>query len=509
MYENIKNFTRNNKSNIIISSVFILSVYLIKLGTLATSIDNEAAISVSSSLYNAWLSMGRIALVYLKKVFGVGIYNPFLSMFMLIVLMIFSIITWGMIFDYIKNNKNKYAYWIFISIFFTAPIMAEQLGFVMQAVEVLLGINLVAISLFYTYRYFIDTPKKYYLIISVILSGIAFSIYQALTTIYVTAAICLFILYISRKDVTNPKKIWQVIILNIILFFLSYVVYFVLAKCVLSLLHIEATKYTGDQVAWGTVPVIQCIKNILKYIKGTVTDNTIFYSKVYVVLAILLVINAFYGKKEKYDKRYYIYILAIGALLVTPFLMGIILGGQPTKRTAISYPFMLGFSSMYLFEEIRTKIKNKDAILILMVLVALVPFKQSVLSSRLYYTEYITNKESEIVATKISNRIEEITGSYNPKEKIAFIGCMRLNRNNSCYQLEDLEYVGRGFFETSFSTTHGSFLMRNYMATLGINYQCPSEDDAKIAEEYAKDMPAWPNKESVKKVDNIVIVKLG
>ena len=98
--------------------------------------------------------------------------------------------------------------------------------------------------------------------------------------------------------------------------------------------------------------------------------------------------------------------------------MGIILGGQPTKRTAISYPFMLGFSSMYLFEEIRTKIKNKDAILILMVLVALVPFKQSVLSSRLYYTEYITNKESEIVATKISNRIEEITGSYNPEEKI-------------------------------------------------------------------------------------------
>ena len=151
MYENIKNFTRDNKSNIIISSVFILSVYLIKLGTLATSIDNEAAISVSSSLYNAWLSMGRIALVYLKKVFGVGIYNPFLSMFMLIVLMIFSIITWGMIFDYIKNNKNKYAYWIFISIFFTAPIMAEQLGFVMQAVEVLLGINLVAISLFYRY----------------------------------------------------------------------------------------------------------------------------------------------------------------------------------------------------------------------------------------------------------------------------------------------------------------------------------------------------------------------
>ena len=136
--------------------------------------------------------MGRIALVYLKKVFGVGIYNPFLSMFMLIVLMIFSIVTWGMIFDYIKNNKNKYAYWIFISI----------------------------------YRYFIDTPKKYYLIISVILSGIAFSIYQALTTIYVTAAICLFILYISRKDVTNPKKIWQVIILNIILFFLYFIFIF-------------------------------------------------------------------------------------------------------------------------------------------------------------------------------------------------------------------------------------------------------------------------------------------
>lgn len=509
MTERIKEFISENKYNIFISTMFILSVYLIKVISLATSIDNEAAISVPHSLYSAWLSMGRVTLVYLKKIFGLTVYNPFFTMFMLITLMVFSTVIWGMIFDYVSGKKRKFKYWIFSSVFFTSPIMAEQFGFVMQAVEVLVAIDIVGINLYFFYKYFIEKKNTIFLLINILFTGLAFSVYQAITTIYVTAAICLFILYITREDVTDTKEIWKFIVCIMLSFAASYIVYYLLAKLVFLLKNIQETNYTGDQVSWGILSVKDCLKNIYYYIKNTIMGYSIFYSKIYLIVAPLLVLNTFYKKKEYFKNKYYLYILAIFALLITPFLMGIILGGEPTKRTSISHPFMIAFSIMYIYSEIEKYIKNKRSLPLILCLIAYVPFYQGVASSRLYYTEYITNKESEIIATKISDKIEEITGSYLPQQKVVFIGCMQLNRNNSCYELSDLEYVGRSFFETSFSTTHGSFLMRNYLSTLGIEYLCPSDEDARKAEEYAKNMPQWPDKSSIQKLDDMVIVKLS
>ena len=47
------------------------------------------------------------------------------------------------------------------------------------------------------------------------------------------------------------------------------------------------------------------------------------------------------------------------------------------------------------------------------------------------------------------------------------------------------------------------------MRTLGIVYNGPTEEQVEIANAEAQNMPAWPDVNSVKEYDGIIIVKLS
>ena len=513
MSKKIYNYVRKNIFSIIISASFVLAVYGIKLCVPSTSIDNEAVISVRESIYSAWLSMGRIGLVGLKRIMGMYIYNPIFSMMLLVFGMIVSSVIWGMIFDSVtpKDTKHRLNPWIFSTVLFTAPIIAEQFGFVMQAVEVLIAMDLCGIGLYFFFRYFSRDKKIIYLLLNIILSALVFSVYQALTTVYVTAAVGMFILYISQKQTSERPgvEIWGMLITLVISFFVAYFLYSVTSKFVMVYRGIEVTDYTMGQVLWKTNSIRECITFLLEYIKGVVMGKSIFYSVSYSALVILMSLMCLLKKGSDFDGKYYLYVLAHITLFVTPFLMGIILGGAPSNRTVLSMPFMLAFGYMYLYYRFCECTDNRKILVLAALVIATVPFNQASESSRLYYTEYISNKEQEMVATKLSYRIEEVTGQYAPGNPVVFIGTLELQRNPSCYTNEDLELVGRGFFEVSFSSSHGTFLNINYMKTLGISYVMPSDEQVNIAENAAKDMPCWPSKGSVKEVDGVVVVKFS
>ena len=69
--------------------------------------------------------------------------------------------------------------------------------------------------------------------------------------------------------------------------------------------------------------------------------------------------------------------------------------------------------------------------------------------------------------------------------------------------------IGKSYFEVSFSTQHGTFVIENYLRTLGIVYNGPTEEQVEIANAEAQNMPAWPDVNSVKEYDGIIIVKLS
>lgn len=510
MGNKIKEFCSHNIFNILFSCLMILSVYGIKLFNLVLSIDNEAAISVPESLYSAWLSMGRWGLVAIKRITGFDFYNPFLSTFFFIFLIGLSVILWGMLFSkYIDNPNFKKFYWIFPVILFTSPIMAEQFGFLMQAFEVLFAFDLLAIAIYFIYKFFLEKRNYLYLVVNVVLVAFSFSVYQALTTVYVTAMICIFILILDlnkKKWHFKNSDLWKMILIFMVLFFVGYLINLLITQLSFNIFDIQATDYTDGQIQWGKASFLTCLKNVLFFIVSVIRGDTIFYSFSYLIVLILVLFDLFQNIKT-FKGQYVLYFLSRFALLITPFLMGLILGANPSKRVVLSLPFMLAFTLMYLLCH---KSNDKKALKVCYVLIStLIGFSQIQTSARLYYTEFVTNKEQERIAANIADQIYEITGTYNPEEPVIFIGSLNLNRNNSCYQSGDLELVGRSFFEVSFSPSHGTYLMQNYLRTLGINYVYPSEEIISEVLNYQNNMPIWPNENSIQNVNGVIVVKLS
>ena len=189
--------------------------------------------------------------------------------------------------------------------------------------------------------------------------------------------------------------------------------------------------------------------------------------------------------------------------------MGLILGGTPSVRTELCKVFSIAFMNMFLVDSLDFYKDNVIKKYMLPALVIITLLNQSIVTTRLYYTEYITNLEESSIATKISNEIEQLSGNYSTGQKVIFVGRLQLNRNNSCFKREDLELVGYSHFEVSFSVVHGSYLMNMYMNTLGNNYLLPTEVEINNLKKDYDEMPSWPSKGSIKKVNDCIIVKLS
>ena len=113
------------------------------------------------------------------------------------------------------------------------------------------------------------------------------------------------------------------------------------------------------------------------------------------------------------------------------------------------------------------------------------------------------------VEEKISDQIELLNLVEIPKEPIVFVGAREARKNPSCIPGNQLELIGKSFFEVSFGTEHGTWVMRNFMATLGYSYALPDGVQIAEAEQAAAEMPAWPTTGSVVMKNGIIIVKLS
>lgn len=288
----------------------------------------------------------------------------------------------------------------------------------------------------------------------------------------------------------------------------GFLVYEILNKMIMSALGIITTSYISDQMIWGTVPFSQGVKNIADHILNALTGQGFYYSASFGIAVILAFILLIVRGKRK-EKEYYLYVLATVVFLLTPFFMTFLMGQEPKMRTQLGQGFVAGFYFQYGasgFRKRRSKVKRFLTAVVLM-LSLLLGFQQSTKLADMFYTEYIQYREDENLALKISNRIDMLNLGESPQEPVVFIGARspQLNRSG----IREMENLGHSFFEWSFTTGYGSFIIRNFMASLGYVYQSPTEEQIKIAEEAAFNMGIWPASDSVQVTDGVIIVRLS
>lgn len=498
---------------------FLLLAYGLKVFNVSISHDTEAIMVAANQLYNSWYSMGRFGLIFLKKVLGTYWFNPYVASFFMFVAMVANSILWSYLLYWIGGEKKKWMRlsWVFPTFFFTSTIMAEQSGFLLQAYEVNIALLMVGIAILCLFQAFLGMCRWKWIQISIALicSIIAFSVYQSLIPLFTAGvAICFLVLYDRMTAEMQARVTAQFcfkIVGKLIAFFLiAFILYQVVNKVILNLLGMETTSYIKDQIMWGTLPAKQCIKNILLHVRDSFLGKGIFYNSINGIVVTLTLGYSIFRIKRK-EHCYILYCLAVIYCLISPFLMSLLMGNAPTARTQLLLPFVMGFFLQYLLVKVREQEKKQLRYMypVTVILVILVIMNQSILTSRLYYTQYIQYEEDVRVAEKISDQIELLNLGEIPKEPVVFVGARTAKKNPSCIPGNQLELIGKSFFEVSFGTEHGTWVMHNFMATLGYSYSFPDGAQIAEAERAAAEMPTWPTTGSVVMKNGIIIVKLS
>lgn len=512
----IKSFIKENRVNWWIIGIFLLMVYGIKIFNVSISHDTEAIIAASKNLYGSWFMLGRFGLIFLKKILGTYVFNPYAASFLMVLSMVLNSMLWAYLFEWLSGGrKRSFAIWIFPAYFFTSMIMAEQSGFLLQAYEVNIALLLIGIAFLCLFWFFAGQGNIVWCLPAIVCCVIAFSAYQSLIPLFTAgAALCFVVLYDhlaqTDKDAVTFRFCFSLIGMLIAVFLASFCIYQITNRVVQTVMDVDSTAYLSEQILWGTVPAGECVYNIVRHIYRAVFGKSIFYNGMNLFVYFGILGYAVFRIRKK-EPCYNIYILAVLYCLLSPFLMTILMGAEPTKRTQILLPFIVGFFLQYLLQEMWTKsrktIRNAGVVLMICSIGCIV--YQSMLSARLYYTQYVQYEEDRCVANKIAERIEQLGFGEIPEKPVAFVGARKPQKNPSCMESEDLELIGRSFFEVSYGVEHGTWVMRNFFVTQGYPYVLPTPEESKNAGMAAQDMPSWPDVGCVAEKDGIIIVNLG
>lgn len=137
------------------------------------SIDTEVMINNPVSQINSWSISGRWSLGFTKYLLHLIPINISLTNCISVILLIINAVLWTYYFQSISSIKNDKCNIVFMLAIVSSPILCEQIGFTLQALEIMLGFIVMAIAMTLLNKWIYST-KIQYLVISIILVTYSF-----------------------------------------------------------------------------------------------------------------------------------------------------------------------------------------------------------------------------------------------------------------------------------------------------------------------------------------------
>lgn len=517
----LRDYGKKHYRLILLSAVLAAVFFGVNAFTTNIRIDTEELINQPGTTLG-WLKIGRYGLVLLKRVLGLGTHQVFLSglLFLIFFTVSGTIICFGMY--YFSRKNEKYPYWMFAILYYSSCIWNYQFYFSLQQAEVALAMCLTAVAAFLTVHAIFKAGGKkrsvwaaaWKLLVSAGLLVLCFGAYQALVTYYITLVISYFlILFVTEIEQKEAEKT-SIYLLKaagaVVHFVAAYMIYGWIAKT-----WFTTTGYMENQVVWGTIGPVQCVKNIIKdvlhVLQNQGAENTSFYTA-----AVLLSGISVFGiiRKRIWSRdRAALYILVMLGLFATPFLMTAYAGIRPVTRTQFALPVMAAVLAVFLFYLIkeygllpRKVLKYAGGGLL-----ALTLLLQASYDIRLQYTDTVRQREDAARTELLLSMLKDAGEGETPGLPVLFVGCKRAELDRFCHRSE---MYGWSFYEWDYSTaspTGATHRIAGFVqAYSGIVLN--QEFDAAMAEaavSEAAGMPVFPEEGSIRITGGMAVVKLS
>ncbi|HBA50730.1 MAG TPA: hypothetical protein DCZ91_23620 [Lachnospiraceae bacterium] len=553
----MKAYLEKYRSRLFLTGLLVFLVHGARMNAGIIGIDTEDLLHLQDDFYGGWLHTGRQGLVFLKYFLGNAQYNPFFSGTMTVLLFAVSVAAFLSLWDRAGRPAGLWGWGCGALLWVSHPAMAEQFYFSLQGMEICLGIGLTALALYFSFRW-ARGDGAFWAVGGGGILLLTFSVYQIFVVLYIFGTVALLLCQALGEVAEGGKPEGKGLFKHVVPYCAVFLGAFLL-NTVITRLFFGSSDYLQNQIYWGHASVKDCLHAIAGHVVKAFTGyGSIFYHPGLGVLALFdfVLLYAFLARlcPEKGSGKAVILFFYL-AMLATPFMMTVLLGGMPAMRSQMVLPAMTGFlgylgiwlaqrqeldpgiqqesgpgiqqepcvgiqrdSGSGIQQEPCTGIQQKrlypsrqhGVLLCSMAAVCLISGSiQAKVTGRLYYTDWCRYEQDAALGRSVIERIEQVMPEGEPLP-VMVVGGREFSGNNACVTGE---VIGRSFFSYDREVEPVPFWstrrVLGFLHTLGADYVQAPKERAGEALDSSADMPVWPGEGSVQVKNGMIIVKLS
>lgn len=346
---------------------------------------------------------------------------------------------------------------------------------------------------------------------AILLYVLSLGIYQSYIQCSLVVLHLLFLneLLISKDDMNLLKKY----LYKIVDIILAGVIYLVAHKIILKYLGLrESFEYNGmgNVLSFNLDMLIESINVLLLKDLEWLICPLNFHQRAIVsinVILLLFTLFAFYKEILKCKQKVIISTFAIITIPISMNISCILTKGMTHHLMTYSF-FLLYLFPLTLINTKSSWLTNNNLKKLIIILVSIWSFDNIIYSNTIYLKKELENKATFAVINRMVDRIEQTDG-YIPKiTKVAIVG--KLDNSNYNNRLPKIKYNGIGQ-NSSFATTYYQTYEKYLNTYLSSSVLMVSENEMELIskKQEVKEMPIFPNRNSCRNIDGIVVMKLS
>lgn len=460
-----------------------ITMYGFELTHFSISIDEEFTNNFAQTI-----SLGRWGHAILREYF---LPEPFLPFFTPL-LSILALSASASIFS-LSLGVDRFNGAVISSLFIAMPQFAYQMVFANQSDTVAISFLLSSLSV-YAFRYGGNKLFSQYSALSLAFYVLACSIYQSAALIPVSMIISCATFDTLKDKVRSAEAIKSLAKFSVIAVS-SVIIYFLISKAFQAATGFSNQGYLDTKIGWlssdPTDSLLLVARCVYEYMHGLAPFGISVYSIAFISAIGSMMLAIAKGRSDTN------LLLLILLSVLSPFILNLVFGGVLPERAMTS--LSVGFSSSVGI--LLVLIGNKLASLVISAIILLMG---SASSNKILFSDYASYQADVLMANRIVSAIYVKYPDFDQnKTPVYFHGAWKDDRTWP----DKMHSFGNSFF--SWDGGKNRRIM-NFMAKSGVaQMHKVSNDKLNGLDNDAKEMPVWPNPESIEMNNGSLIIKLG
>ncbi len=499
--EKIHAYFHGNRHVFIWTFMLAVIAYGYELFNFSLSPDEELNSFIKAADATVYPEVGRWGIYFLRQLLSADSvlpYFPFLIAILCLAASAAVFIT--------QFRMNLYAKLIFAIVFVTHPIHTYYLGFNTSNMYYTIGMLLTVLA-FLAYSELVSGKRPVILLglISVVLLMFGLSMYQSHLAFFIVLGLFFLFYHEYQSKAFTPKtiavKILYLISIGIVAVVIYQVINLATKYIVLGSIHSNSGGYLDKMYAWDKKSISEILKSLYSGILNYFTAKH-YYGGIsgYTVVGIVPVIIYYILKRNAPAGQKLMVLLLLVLLFFAPFTI-VVLNGMPLPvRTLMAFPLMLGLIWAFGYDYSPRWLRTMMLVFAIYLLL-----NNTYTNTRLFYASRVSWEADRNMAVRITERVYDLdlpTGEE--ATSVVFAGSYD-HQANVLFLKSDIH--GASFFAWD---NGASYRIRAFFRMLGINdFDIIDYSRAQHLSGEISRMPNWPERESVKLIGDIVVVKLS